>query len=113
MVNEQRFAMIIILTNILDSEKGVSNSVKSAVAASLMNMIDMSMIPDDDDALVNLINNSIDNFCKAMEEETGIENYREKLIQSVNAAKGIVDLLNQKIKRIKDGEDILNNICLN
>jgi len=29
LVNEQRFSMIVVLCNILDSEQGVSNSVKS------------------------------------------------------------------------------------
>ena len=39
LVNEQRFSMIVLLCNILDAKEGVSNSVKSAVAASLINMI--------------------------------------------------------------------------
>ena len=73
LVNEQRFSMIVVLCNILDSEQGVSNSVKSAVAASLLNMIEMSFIPSDDDVFADLINHSIDNFCKNVEEETGIE----------------------------------------
>ena len=42
LVNEQRFSMIVLLCNVLDAEDGVSDAVKSAVAASLLNTIQMS-----------------------------------------------------------------------
>lgn len=112
-INEQRFALIILLCNVLDSERGVNAQIKSAICASLINMMEVSFIDGDDEPLANLINNSIDNFCKEVEEEKGIENYREHLLDSVKQARGLVDRLNQKIKRIKEGEDILKNICLN
>ena len=112
-VKEQRFALIITLCNILDTEEGVDNNIKSAISASLINMMNVSFIPGDDDPLANLINNSIDNFCREVEEERGIEDYRGQLNKQVRAAKTIVDALNKKIERIKDGEDILKNICLN
>jgi ribosomal protein S17E len=63
--------------------------------------------------LVNLINNSIDNFCAKVEVERGIENYRDTLTDTVNLAKRLVDELNTKARRIKEGEDILKGICLN
>ncbi len=113
LVNEQRFSMIVVLCNILDSEKGVSDSVKSAIAASLLNMIEMSFIPEDDDVFADLINYSIDNFCKSVEEKTGIEDYRSTLGESVAIAKQIVDKVNEKARRIKEADDILKNICLN
>ena len=100
-INEQRFALIILLCNVLDSERGVNSSIKSAICASLINMMEVSFIDGDDEPLANLINNSIDNFCKEVEEEKGIENYREHLLDSVKQARGLVDRLNQKIKRIK------------
>lgn len=112
-IHEQRFAMIILLCNVLDSEKGVSNGIKSAISASLLNIIDSSMIPGEDDALINLINNSIDAFCKEIEETTGISDYRSQLVESVQVARDVIDTLNKKIQRIKEGEDILKNICLN
>jgi hypothetical protein len=112
-MNEQRFALIILICNVLDSEKGVSGSIKSAMCASLLNMMEVSFIDGDDDPLANLINNSIDNFCRELEEKKGIENYREQLMESVKQARVLVDELNEKVKRIKDGEDILKNICLN
>ena len=59
-ITEQRFAFAILLCNILDSDE-VGNDVKSAVAASLLNTIEMSFILGDDDGLSNLINNSINN----------------------------------------------------
>ena len=112
-VNEQRFAMIIILCNLLEAENGVSMSIKSATAASLMNMMEMSMIAEDDDDFKNLINNSIDQFCYEVETKHDIENYREKLEKSVQEARKLVDEMKVKIERIKQGEDILKNICLN
>ncbi len=112
-VNEQRFALIILLCNILDTENGVSDNIKSAICASLMNMMDVSFIPGDDEPLANLINNSIDNFCRNIEEENDIEDYRAKLMDSVKNARVLVDELNEKVKRIKEGEDILKGICLN
>jgi DNA-binding ferritin-like protein (Dps family) len=111
-LNEQRFATIIILCNVLDSEEGVTEHIKSAICASLINMLERSM-NDDDTALVNLINNSIDNFCAVVENERGIENYRDTLSETVHLAKRLVDELNTKARRIKEGEDILKGICLN
>ena len=112
-VNEQRFAMTIILCNLLEAENGVSMAIKSATAASLLNMMEMSMIEGDDDMFKNLINNAIDQFCYEVETKHEIENYRGRLMESVNRAKGLVDEMKAKIERIKDGEDILKNICLN
>ncbi len=111
-VNEQRFALIITLCNVLDTEEGVDNSIKSAICASLINIMNLSFLPDDG-PLANLINNSIDNFCREVEEEKGIENYRLQLEKQVKTAKKIIDTLNKKIERIKEGEDILKGICLN
>lgn len=112
-VNEQRFALIIMLTNIVDTESGVNDRVKSAICASLMNMMEMSFIPGDDDALKDIINSSIDSFCAYIEEKHDVENYREKLMESVRQARKVVSEVKEKMKRVKDGEDILKNICLN
>ena len=111
-VNEQRFATIVILCNVLDTEKGVSDHIKSAICASLINMLERSM-NDEDTGLINLINNSIDNFCTIVEAKKGIENYRDTLTETVTLAKKLVDEINIKARRIKEGEDILKGICLN
>jgi len=113
LVNEQRFSMIVLLCNILDAEDGVHDAVKSAVAASLLNMIEMSFIPEDDDVFADLINYSIDNFCKSIEEKTGMEDYRSTLGESVAMAKEIINKVNEKARRIREADDILKNICLN
>lgn len=113
LVNEQRFSMIVLLCNILDAKDGVSNSIKSAVAASLINMIEMSLIPSDDDVFADLLNHSIDNFCKTIEEENDIEDYRLVLSESVSIARGVVDKINEKARRIREADEILKNICLN
>jgi hypothetical protein len=111
-VNEQRFATIVILCNVLDAEDGVTTHIKSAICASLINMLERSM-NDEDEPLVNLINNSIDNFCARVEEEKGIENYRDTLNDTVDIAKKILNKIKEKANRIKEGEDILKGICLN
>ena len=111
-VNEQRFATIVILCNVLDTEKGVTDHIKSAICASLINMLERSM-NSEDEPLVNLINNSIDNFCAEVEAKKGIENYRDNLTETVDIAKKIVSKINEKAKRIQEGEDILKVICLN
>ena len=111
-VNEQRFATIVILCNVLDTEKGVTDHIKSAICASLINMLERSM-NDEDTALVNLINNSIDNFCTVVEAKKGIDNYRDTLTETVDIAKKIVSEIKKKAKRIQEGEDILKGICLN
>ena len=111
-LNEQRFATIVILCNVLDTEEGVSDHIKSAISASLINMLERSMNPDDT-GLINLINNSIDNFCAEIEAKRGIENYRDTLSETVNIAKKIVGEIKKKAQRIKEGEDILKGICLN
>lgn len=113
LVNEQRFSMIVLLCNILDAKEGVSNAVKSAVAASLINMIEMSLIPLDDDVFADLLNNSIDNFCKNMEEENDIEDFRLVLSESVSIAKGVIHEMNEKARRIKEADEILRSISLN
>ena len=113
LVNEQRFSMIVLLCNILDANEGVSNSIKSAVAASLINMIEMSLIPSDDDVFADLLNHSIDNFCKQMEEENDIEDFRLVLSESVSIARGVVDKINEKARRIKEADEILRSISLN
>jgi hypothetical protein len=113
LVNEQRFSMIVLLCNILDAGNGVSDSVKSAIAASLLNTIEMSFIPEDDDVFADLINYSIDNFCKSIEEKTGMEDYRSTLGESVAMAKQIINKINEKARRIKEADEILKNICLN
>jgi phosphoglycolate phosphatase-like HAD superfamily hydrolase len=111
-ITEQRFAFVILLCNILDSDE-VANDVKSAVAASLLNTIEMSFIPGDDDGLSNLINNSINQFCEKIEEEKGIENYRSKLLETVELTRTVLKRIDEKIQRIREGEDILKGICLN
>ncbi len=99
-VNEQRFAMTIILCNLLEAENGVSMAIKSATAASLLNMMEMSMIEGDDDVFKTLINNAIDQFCYEVEMKHDIENYRGRLMQSVERAKGLVDEMKGKIGRV-------------
>jgi hypothetical protein len=76
-------------------------------------MIEMSLIPLDDDVFADLLNNSIDNFCKNMEEENDIEDFRLVLSESVSIAKGVIYEMNEKARRIKEADEILRSISLN
>jgi len=79
----------------------------------LLNTIEMSFISGDDDGLSNLINNSINQFCEKVEEEKGIENYRSKLLETVELTRTVLKRIDEKIQRIREGGDILKGICLN
>ena len=111
-LNEQRFATIVILCNVLDTEEGVTDHIKSAICASLINMLERSM-NDDDTGLVNLINNSIDNFCAVVEAKKGIENYRDTLTKTVDIAKKIVEELKTKLFKTSRPKSalIINEAC--
>lgn len=111
-INEQRFGLVLILCNVLDTPN-VNERVKSAIAASLLNIMETSFIPKDDDPFKNLINHSIDGFCAEIEQKNGIENYRLELLAEVEATRAILDEVKAKIERIKDGDRILKDICLN
>lgn len=111
-IHEQRFAFAILLCNILDANE-ISDDIKSAVAASLLNTIEMSFVPGEDDGLCALIDNSINQFCEKVEEEKGIKNYRAKLLETVKLTRNALKRIDEKIQRIREGEDILKGICLN
>jgi hypothetical protein len=48
-----------------------------------------------------------------MEEENDIEDFRLVLSESVSIARGMVDKINEKARRIKEAEEILRSISLN
>jgi hypothetical protein len=116
-LQEQRITAILILTNVLDQTEGVSVHVKSAIASSLINMMETSMVGKDDEPFRNIINNAIDNFCLDVEQSNGIENYRAVLEEKIKFAKKVLKSVKKELKakadRIKEGEDILKGICLN
>jgi hypothetical protein len=110
-LNEQRFSTIVILCNVLDDDR-VDSNIKSAIAASLINMMDNSMNPEDK-PLVQLMNSSIDRFCEEIKEKRGIEDYRSELLKQVLIAKDTIKIIKEKQKRILEGDSILKGICLN
>ncbi len=73
----------------------------------------MSLIPSDDDVFADLLNHSIDNFCKTIEEENDIEDYRLVLSESVSIARSVIGKINEKARRIREADEILKNISLN
>ena len=110
-LNTQRFTMVIILCNVLES-LNVPYQPKAAVAASLLEMMD-SCMDKEDKQLIDLINHSIDIFCEEVENEKGIEDFRAFLLKQVLEAKDLISEFKEKQNRIKEGEDILKRICLN
>lgn len=112
MMHEQRFTMVIILCNLLEAENGVSIHIKSATAASLLNMMESSM-SDEDETLKAIIDNAIDGFCYQVEMTHDIENYRDRLVDSVKQAKKTAAEIKEKIERIRIGDEILKSISLN
>jgi len=110
-LNAQRFTMLVILCNVLESPN-VEHQTKAAISASLLNMLDSCMNPEDNH-LVDLINQSIDNFCEEVEAKKGITDFRTHLLEQVLVAKSMVDKLKEKKQRIAEADEILKGICLN
>ena len=110
-LSAQRFTMLVILCNVLESPN-VDYQTKAAISASLLNMLDSCMNPEDKE-LVELINHSIDNFCEQVEAERGITDFRAHLLEQVLVAKTVVHKIKEKKQRIAEADEILKGICLN
>lgn len=106
--NDQRVKMALTLVQIMKQSKAVSIEARSAVAASLLDMLETDML-EEDKQLIQMINEGIDCVCEDA-KQYGVDNLREKLVESINVAKRIVD---EKIERVKMGDDILKSINLN
>ena len=112
--NQQRATMAMVLVTIMKQSEQASLSLRTSIAASFIDMLDKSMI-EEDDGMVRLINDAID-YVAAEAKEAGVEDLRTTL-------KGIVQHANEVIEerdsRVKEGNDILsqinfdNNINLN
>ena len=106
--NQQRATMAMVLVTIMKQSEQASLSLRTSIAASFIDMLDKSMI-EEDDGMVRLINDAID-YVAAEAKEAGVEDLRTTL-------KGIVQHANEVIEerdsRVKEGNDILSQINFN
>lgn len=103
--NEQRMKMMFTLINVMKNTKESSLELRTAVATSVLEMLDTSMLPEDT-LLVQLLDDAVNSVCKQAETDRGIPNMKENL-------RKIIDVSREKVERMTEGESILKNINLN
>lgn len=102
--NDQRIKMLFTLINVMRNTKECTFQLRAAVAASMLEMLDTSMLPEDG-VLIQLIDEAVDSVCEEAKSE-GIPNMKESL-------RGIINSAQEKVTRMAEGESILNNINYN
>ena len=107
--NDQRCKMAFTLINVMKQATQSSLALRSAVAAAVLEMMETSMIEEDNE-LIGILNEGIDSVCKEAKDEHGIDDYRYQLLKKVKSAKSIID---EKINREKNGDEILSQLNLN
>lgn len=100
--NEQRITMALLITNVMKSPM-VDIATKSAMAATLLEMLDTSMIAEDG-ALIKVLNEAI-NEVNEEAKEHGQYNLIERLNEIRKDVKG-------KMDRIDKGTEILKSLNL-
>jgi len=106
--NEQRCIMALTLINVMKQSEGVSIQVRSSVAASLLDMLDTHMLDEDKD-LIRVLNEGIDSVCNDA-KEYGVKDLRSALRQTIQISKQHIE---ERLKRVDEGQNILNQINLN
>jgi len=106
--NEQRCIMALTLINVMKQSEGVSIQVRSSVAASLLDMLDTHMLDEDKD-LIRVLNEGIDSVCNDA-KEYGVKDLRSALRQTIQISKQHIE---EHLKRVDEGQNILNQINLN
>jgi succinylarginine dihydrolase len=103
--NDQRIKMSLVLFNIMKNTSGQAClQLRSAVAASVIEMLDTSMIAEDMD-LIKLLNEAVDVVCSDVKAEYGITDFRSTL-------NGMIKQTHEQIERIEKGEEILKSLNL-
>jgi len=106
--NEQRCIMALTLVSVMKQSEGVSIQVRSAVAASLLDMLDTHMLEEDPD-LIRVLNEGIDKVCEDAKEH-GVKDLRSALKKTIEVSK---QQIKEHLKRVDEGQSILNQINLN
>jgi hypothetical protein len=107
--NEQRIKMALTLINVMKHTEQSTLALRSSVAASMIEMIQSSMIQEDSD-LIKILNEGIDEVCIQAKEEHGIENYRSRLKDTIDLANRIAVEQNN---RVNEGDEILSKVNFN
>ena len=100
--NEQRVTMALLITNVMASPL-VDIATKSAMAATMLNMIDTCMIAEDTE-LITVLTKAI-NGVNEEAKEYGQYNLIEKLNEIRNEVK-------EQMERVEKGEAILKQLNL-
>ena len=106
--NEQRVKMALTIMNVMRHSQSATIEMRAAVAASMLDMLQTDMLPEDSD-LIKFLNEGIDVVCEDAKKH-GVNDLRSQLEQSIISAKKIVE---EKMDRINEGDSILNNINFN
>jgi len=101
--NQQRANMAMVLITIMKQSEQASLSLRTSIAASFIDMLDKSMI-EEDDGMVRLINDAID-YVAAEAKEAGVDDLRTTLKGIVQHANEVIE---QRDGRVKEGNDILS-----
>ncbi|MEY4333952.1 MAG: hypothetical protein RLZZ196_2695 [Bacteroidota bacterium] len=107
--NEQRTKMAFTLINVMKHAEHASLSLRSSVAAAMIEMIQTSMIQEDGD-LIKILNEGIDEVCKEAKEEHGIDDFRSRLQETIDLANKV---LGEQVSRINEGNEILSKVNFN
>ena len=100
--NEQRVTMALLITNVMRSPL-VDIATKSAMAATLLNMLDVSMI-EEDTQLIKVLNEAINEV-----NEEAKQYGQDNLIESLNKIRSDVK---EHMERVEQGEEILKGLNL-
>jgi uncharacterized membrane-anchored protein len=106
--NAQRATMAMVLVTIMKQSESASLSLRTSIAASFMDMLDKNMI-EEDEGLVRLINEGID-YVVDEAKEHGVDDLRTTLKGIIQNANKVIE---ERESRVKEGDDILNNINFN
>ena len=101
--------MALTLINVMKHTEQSTLALRSSVAASMIEMIQSSMIQEDSD-LIKILNEGIDEVCIQAKEEHGIENYRSRLKDTIDLANRIAVEQNN---RVNEGDEILSKVNFN
>ena len=106
--NDQRAKMAYTLVGVMKHSEHCSIQMRSTVAASMIEMLDSCMIDEDGD-LIKLLNDAINAVCEDAKQH-GVDDLRSTLEETIKTANEIV---NQKINRVKEADEILSQLNLN
>ena len=110
--NEQRLKMACTLVNVMKQSEGATLELRTAVAASLLEMLQYDMLTEDKD-LVKILDEAIECVCVEAKEKRGIEDLRGYLVDMVERARDYISKTNEKEQRVNVGDDILKRINFN